>query len=98
MLPLQSTASSLSPEHQEIRQAILKICERFDADYWLEKDKHGGFPTEFHLALARDGWLGICIPEAYGGSGLGIIEATLMMMQAIAESGAGRSGASEVHK
>ncbi len=96
MLPLQSTASSLSAEHQEIRQAILKICERFDADYWLEKDKHGGFPVEFHQALARDGWLGICIPEAYGGSGLGITEATIMM-QAIAESGAGMSGASAVH-
>ncbi|MFQ6573949.1 acyl-CoA dehydrogenase family protein [Pseudomonas sp. UM16] len=96
MLPLQSTAASLSPEHQEIRQAILKICERFDADYWLEKDKHGGFPHDFHQALARDGWLGICIPEAYGGSGLGISEATVMM-QAIAESGAGMSGASAVH-
>ena len=96
MIPIQSTASSLSPEHREIREAILKICERFDADYWLEKDKVGGFPIEFHQALAQDGWLGICIPEAYGGSGLGITEATVMM-QAIAESGAGMSGASAVH-
>ncbi|CAI8846139.1 Acyl-CoA dehydrogenase [Pseudomonas sp. IT-P74] len=96
MIPLQSTASSLSPEHREIREAILKICERFDADYWLEKDKVGGFPSDFHQALARDGWLGICIPEAYGGAGLGITEATVMM-QAIAESGAGMSGASAVH-
>ncbi|MCW2271776.1 acyl-CoA dehydrogenase family protein [Pseudomonas sp. JUb96] len=96
MIPLKSTASSLSPEHREIREAILKICERFDADYWLEKDKVGGFPIEFHQALAREGWLGICIPEAYGGSGLGITEATVMM-QAIAESGAGMSGASAVH-
>ncbi|PNB73515.1 acyl-CoA dehydrogenase [Pseudomonas sp. GW456-E7] len=86
----------LSPEHREIRNAILKICERFDADYWLEKDRTGGFPTDFHQALAKDGWLGICIPEAYGGSGLGIAEATVMM-QAIAESGAGMSGASAVH-
>ncbi|MCY1405233.1 Acyl-CoA dehydrogenase fadE12 [compost metagenome] len=96
MRPLQSTASSLSPEHREIREAILKFCERFDADYWLEKDKVGGFPVEFHQALAREGWLGICIPEAYGGAGLGITEATVMM-QAIAESGAGMSGASAVH-
>jgi len=86
----------LPPEHREIRDAILRICERFDADYWLEKDRHGGFPSDFHQALADDGWLGICIPEAYGGSGLGITEATVMM-QAIAESGAGMSGASAVH-
>jgi acyl-CoA dehydrogenase len=85
-----------SPEHREIREAILKVCERFDAEYWLEKDKVGGFPTDFHQALARDGWLGICIPQAYGGSGLGITEAAIMM-QAIAESGAGMSGASAVH-
>jgi alkylation response protein AidB-like acyl-CoA dehydrogenase len=84
------------PEHREIRDAILRICERFDADYWLEKDRLGGFPSDFHQALAEDGWLGICIPEAYGGSGLGITEATVMM-QAIAESGAGMSGASAVH-
>jgi alkylation response protein AidB-like acyl-CoA dehydrogenase len=86
----------LLPEHREIRDAILRICERFDADYWLEKDRLGGFPSDFHQALAADGWLGICIPEAYGGSGLGITEATVMM-QAIAESGAGMSGASAVH-
>ncbi|MGQ7819303.1 acyl-CoA dehydrogenase family protein [Metapseudomonas furukawaii] len=86
----------LSPEHREIRDAILRICQRFDADYWLEKDRVGGFPADFHQALAADGWLGICIPEAYGGSGLGITEATVMM-QAIAESGAGMSGASAVH-
>ncbi|TDF80754.1 acyl-CoA dehydrogenase family protein [Pseudomonas sp. H9] len=86
----------LLPEHREIRDAILRICERFDADYWLEKDRVGGFPSDFHQALAEDGWLGICIPEAYGGSGLGITEATVMM-QAIAESGAGMSGASAVH-
>lgn len=88
--------STLDPAHHEIRDAILKICEGFDADYWLRKDKEGGFPTEFHRALADAGWLGICIPQAYGGSGLGITEATVMM-QAIAESGAGMSGASAVH-
>lgn len=88
--------STLAPEHREIRDAILKICEDFDADYWLRKDKEGGFPVEFHRALADAGWLGICIPQAYGGSGLGITEAAVMM-QAIAESGAGMSGASAVH-
>src|SRR5437879_6213633 len=71
-------------------------CTRFGDDYWLERDRAGGFPADFHQALARDGWLGIAMPEAYGGAGLGISEAAVMM-QAIAESGAGFSGASAVH-
>src|SRR5207253_10447735 len=58
--------------------------------------RDGAFPHELHKALAADGWLGIAMPEAYGGSGLGITEAALMM-QTIAESGAGMSGASAVH-
>lgn len=89
-------ALELSPGHREIREAILRTCARFDADYWLEKDRVGGFPVELHRALAQEGWLGICIPQVYGGSGLGIAEAAVMM-QAIAESGAGMSGASAVH-
>lgn len=87
---------SFSEEQIKIREAIEKICEPFDEHYWLNRDNEGGFPHELHQALARDGWLGICIPEQYGGSGLGITEATIMM-QTISESGAGMSGASSVH-
>jgi acyl-CoA dehydrogenase len=87
---------SFTPEQDAIRDAIAKICTRFPDDYWLKKDKEGGFPTELHQALAKDGWLGVAMPEAYGGAGLGITEAAVMM-QAIAESGAGFSGASAVH-
>lgn len=87
---------ALSEQQDAIRAAILGLCAGFDDAYWTERDRNGGFPAEFHAALARDGWLGICIPEAYGGSGLGILEAALMM-GAIAESGAGMSGASAVH-
>ena len=87
---------SFTPEQGRIREAIAKLCERFDADYWLAHDKSGEFPKEFQQACARDGWLGIAMPEAYGGAGLGISEAAVMM-QAIAESGAGFSGASTVH-
>jgi acyl-CoA dehydrogenase len=87
---------SLSPDQERIREAIAKLCARFDDEYWLERDREGGFPGDFHQAVARDGWLGIAMPEAYGGSGLGITEAAVMM-QAIAESGAGFSGASAVH-
>src|SRR3990170_3336753 len=87
---------AFSDEQEAIREAIAKICARFPDEYWLKKDKEGGFPSELHQALARDGWLGIAMPEACGGSGLGITEAAVMM-QAIAESGAGFSGASAVH-
>jgi acyl-CoA dehydrogenase len=87
---------SPTPEQERIREAIGKLCARFPDEYWLKRDKEGGFPADFHQAFAKDGWLGIAMPEAYGGSGLGITEAAVMM-QAIAESGAGFSGASAVH-
>jgi acyl-CoA dehydrogenase len=87
---------SLTPEQLAIRAAIEKICADFDADYWLKKDTEGGFPADFHQAFARDGWLGIAMPEAHGGAGLGVTEAALMM-QTVAESGAGMSGASAIH-
>ena len=87
---------ALNADQLAIRDAIAKICERFGDDYWLKKDREGGFPHDFHEAFAKDGWLGICMPEEYGGSALGITEAAVMM-QAISESGAGQSGASAVH-
>jgi acyl-CoA dehydrogenase len=87
---------SLSAEQQQIRDSIVKLCAQFDDKYWLEKDRSGDFPHELHGALAQAGWLGIAMPEKYGGAGLGITEAVLMM-QAIAESGAAMSGASAVH-
>ena len=87
---------AFTQEQEQIREAINRICARFPDEYWLKKDKAGGFPAELHQALAKDGWLGIAMPEEYGGSGLGITEAAVMM-QAIAESGAGFSGASAVH-
>ena len=85
-----------TPEQESIREAILRVCAGFDANYWLEKDRHGGFPLDFHRAIADAGWLGICMPEEYGGSGLGILEAAIMV-QAISESGAGMSGVSAIH-
>src|ERR1700732_3514388 len=87
---------ALSANQESIRDAVAKICARFDDAYWLKKDKEGGFPVDFHKALADAGWLGICLPEEYGGSGLGIVDAAIMM-RTISESGAGMSGASAVH-
>jgi len=81
---------------QEIRDTVLRICADFDDEYWLEKDRNGGFPHDLHKALADGGWLGIALPQEVGGAGLGITEAAIMM-QAIAESGGGASGASAIH-
>jgi acyl-CoA dehydrogenase len=87
---------ALTANQESIRDAVSKICARFDDAYWLKRDKEGGFPADFHRAFADAGWLGICMPEEVGGAGLGIIEAALMM-RTIAESGAGMSGASAIH-
>jgi acyl-CoA dehydrogenase len=87
---------TLAPEQEQLRAAIAKLCARFPDEYWLARDRDGAFPDDFHRALAEAGWLGIAMPPEHGGAGLGITEAALMM-QAIAESGAGFSGASAVH-
>ena len=87
---------SFTDDQIAVRDAIAKLCEKYDDAYWLERDTDGQFPEDFVKDMADGGWLGIAMPEEYGGSGLGVIEAALMM-QTIAESGAGCSGASAVH-
>jgi acyl-CoA dehydrogenase len=87
---------SLNDDQRAVRAAIEKVCAGFDDEFWLARDRDGRFPAEFHQALARDGWLGICMPQEYGGAGLGITEAAIMM-RAIAESGGAQSAASSVH-
>ena len=58
----------LSDNQQSIRDAIQKVCAGFEDAYWLKKDREGGFPKEFHRAMADGGWLGICVPEKFGGA------------------------------
>ena len=87
---------SLTQDQQNIREAILKHCSRFTDDYWLERDRDGVFPHDFHKSMAEAGWLGIAMPEAVGGAGLGITEAAIMML-AVAESGGGMAAASSIH-
>lgn len=87
---------SLTPDQQAIREAVLGICGQFSDDYWLERDADGEFPVAFSSAMAEAGWLGIAMPEACGGSGLGITEAAIMM-QAVAESGGGMTASSSIH-
>ena len=65
---------ALTDEQQQIREEVLKICARFDDTYWLERDRTATFPDAFFAAMANGNWLGIAMPEAYGGAGLGITE------------------------
>lgn len=83
-------------DQRAIQEAVGAVCSGFDDDYWLKKDREGGFPEDFYRAMAGAGWLGIAMPQEYGGSGLGILEASLMM-EAVSGSGAGLSGASAIH-
>jgi acyl-CoA dehydrogenase len=87
---------SLTADQEAIKAEIEKLCAPFDDAYWRKQDADAAFPESFYRMVADGGWLGIAMPEAYGGSGLGIGEAAVMM-RAISESGAGLSGASSVH-
>ena len=91
-----TTAYGFTDDQQAIREGVLKLCSRFDADYWRRTDETGDFPEAFVTAMAEAGWLGAAMPVELGGSGLGLTEAAIAM-QAVAESGAGFSGASALH-
>ncbi|THD57572.1 acyl-CoA dehydrogenase family protein [Phenylobacterium sp.] len=90
------TAYGFTDEQQAIREGVLRLCARFDADYWRRTDETGVFPEDFVAAMAEAGWLGAAMPVDLGGSGLGLTEAAIAM-QAVTESGAGFSGASALH-
>jgi acyl-CoA dehydrogenase len=85
-----------SDDQLAIRDAINKLCADFDADYWLDCDTTGNFPQAFVDAVCAGGWFGIAMPEQYGGSGLGITEASVMM-QAVSQAGGGYTAASAIH-
>ncbi len=87
---------STSPDHDAIRDGIRRICARFPDEYWAARDAAHEFPWDFYEALADGGWVGIAIPEEYGGGGQGITEASVMLEE-IAASGAAMNGCSAVH-
>jgi len=89
--PLASTT-----ERAEIRNAIRALCDRFDDDYWSKKGQAHEFPYEFAKAVADGGWLGIAMPVEFGGSGLGVTEAAIMM-QEIGRSAGAFAACSTVH-
>lgn len=83
-------------ERLQIAESVQRICDRFDDDFWLEKERKHEFPHEFHQAMAEAGWLGITMPEAYGGAGLGVTDAALMM-QVVGNSAGAMSACSTIH-
>ncbi len=86
----------LTETQKNIVQAAKKISSKFDDNYWLDLDLKSEFPSEFYNEVAKSGWLGMCMPEEYGGANLGIQEAALFM-QNIARNGGGMSAASSIH-
>ncbi len=86
----------LTDAQEELKAGIEKLCARFDPAYWRATDETGQFPEEFVAAFAEGGWLGMAMPAEFGGAGLGLTEAALVM-QAVAQSGAAQTGASAVH-
>ena len=91
-----TTTAEASVLEGEIRSAIRDLCARFPDSYWREHDSSKVFPWEFYNAVAEGGWLGLTVPEEYGGGGLGVSEAAMLEME-IAASGAGMNGCSAVH-
>src|SRR5262245_23695729 len=85
-----------SEEHGLIRDAVRRVCADFPDAYWSRLDEEHRFPWEFYKALAAAGWIGVAIPEQFGGSGRGIGEASIVLEE-IAASGAAMNGASAVH-
>jgi acyl-CoA dehydrogenase len=87
---------ALNEEQLAIRDAVASICHDFDDEYWLRKDREGGFPEDFYNAMAQAGWLGIAMPQEFGGAGLGISEACLML-ETVSGSGGCMTAASTIH-
>jgi acyl-CoA dehydrogenase len=87
---------TLTPDQEAIRENVERLCARFDDDYWLDRDDTGEFPADFHQAMAAAGWLGIAMPEEFGGAALGVTEAAILM-HTVARSSGAMSAASAIH-
>jgi acyl-CoA dehydrogenase len=91
-----TTALATTPERAQIRDAVRSLCDRFDDDYWRRRDEAGEFPHEYSRAMAEAGWLGIAMPTEFGGAGLGVTEAAVML-QTVASSAGAFAAASAIH-
>jgi acyl-CoA dehydrogenase len=87
---------NMTEERRAIRDGVAAVCRQFGDDYWVACEKEERFPREFHRAMAEGGWLGITMPEEYGGAGLGVTEAAIVM-HTVASHGGAMAAASSVH-
>ena len=87
---------NLTEEQRAIRDGVAAVCRRFGDEYWAECEKDARFPREFHQAMATDGWLGVTMPEQFGGAGLGVTEAAVIM-HTVASHGGAMAAASSIH-
>ena len=87
---------SASEDHEAIREGVRRVCAQFPDEYWREKDEQHEFPWDFYQAMADGGWVGIAIPEEFGGGGQGITEASIVLEE-VAASGAAMNGCSAIH-
>lgn len=86
----------MQDEHTELREGVRRVCSAFPDAYWRDHDARHEFPWEFYEAMASGGWIGVAMPERYGGGGLGITEAAAVLEE-VAASGAAMNGCSAVH-
>ena len=87
---------ALTEQQRSIDESVRRVCAQFEDAYWLDHDRSGDVPIEFRQAMTEGGWLGIAMPERYGGAGLGITEAAVLM-HAVTNSGGAMSAASTMH-
>jgi acyl-CoA dehydrogenase len=83
-------------DDRAIREGVRTACAPFDDAYWRACDAEHRFPWDFYAAMAAGGWIGVAIPEEYGGGGQGITEASLVLEE-VAASGAAMNGCSAIH-
>ncbi len=87
---------NLNQTQLSIIDSVNNIMKNYNDEYWLQCDKESQFPQKFYEEVANGGWLGICMPKEYGGSALGVSEASIFM-QKISETGGGMAAASSIH-
>lgn len=85
-----------SQDHADLASGVRDVCRDFGDDYWADCDSEHRFPWEFYRAMADAGWVGVAIPERFGGGGQGITEAAIMLHE-VAASGAAMNGCSALH-
>lgn len=86
----------LNDDQRALCEGVAAVCRRFGDEYWSQCEREARFPREFHQAMAKDGWLGVTMPEAYGGAGLGVMDAALVM-HTVAGCGGAMAAASSIH-